>query len=144
MFIYTGKLNYKELDDFIESERKDVFHLKESEVQEAVINYLESKDCNFHPSFSGLKAKSYGQKVFMKKQGMRKGYPDIVIYKMCGGYGALFLELKTVVGTVSKEQKEKMKQLLKNGYACSVSKGYYDAIKKINKYFDGEAILYKE
>ena len=128
---------------FIETEKKDNDYFKESQIQNMVIQFLEQNDIDFHPSFNGIKIKSIGQASFMKRQGMRKGHPDLTIEKKAGGHEVLFLELKTIKNSLSKEQKKWNKKKIAEGYAVSVSHGYYDAIYKIKKYLEGEPILWK-
>ena len=128
---------------FIETEKKDNDYFKESQIQNMVIQFLEQNDIDFHPSFNGIKIKSIRQASFMKRQGMRKGHPDLTIEKKAGGHEVLFLELKTIKNSLSKEQKEWNKKKIAEGYAVSVSHGYYDAIYKIKKYLEGEPILWK-
>lgn len=128
---------------FIETEKKDKDYFKESQIQNMIIQYLESNNIDFHVSFNGLKIKSFGQRRFMKSQGMRKGHSDLIIEKKNGTHEVLFLELKTIKGVLSKEQSAWIKKKLHDGYAVSVSYGYYDAIYKIAKYLNNETIYYK-
>lgn len=118
--------------------------LSESQVQNYIVSWLDSHGIEYHPSFSGLRIKSFGQRRFMKSQGMKKGHTDLTIYSQVKNYGVLFLEVKTINGVLSKEQKEKLKKFSNLGYACSVSKGYYDSIYKILKYLKGEPILWRD
>ncbi len=128
----------------IEIEQRDPQPLKESEVQALVFKYLEDRGLDSHPSLSGIKAKSWGQIKFMKSQGIRKGHPDLMIEEPAGKYQIFFLELKKIGGKLSDEQKEWIKRHKKKGHACSVSYGYYDAIYKIEKYLQGEPVIWEE
>lgn len=143
MFILENVKTEEDFLRFIETEKKDNDYFKESQIQNMVIQFLEQNDIDFHPSFNGIKIKSIGQASFMKRQGMRKGHPDLTIEKKAGGHEVLFLELKTIKNSLSKEQKEWNKKKIAEGYAVSVSHGYYDAIYKIKKYLEGEPILWK-
>lgn len=125
----------------IEKKDKDIF--RESQIQSMVVKWLEDNKIDFHPSFSGLKA-SFGQRTFMKKQGMRSGHPDLIIEKKAGNHEVLFLELKTTKNNLTKEQKKWVEKKTREGYAVSVGHGYYDTIYKIVKYLDGKPILYKD
>ena len=102
----------------IEIEQRDPQPLKESEVQASVFKYLEDRDLDSHPSLSGIKAKSWGQ--------------------------ILYLELKKIGGRLDAYQKEWLKKHIAKGHACSVSYGYYDAIYKIEKYLQGEPVIWEE
>lgn len=128
----------------IEVEYRDPQPLKESEVQALVFKYLEDRDLDSHPSLSGIKAKSWGQIKFMKSQGIKKGHPDLMIEEPAGKYQIFFLELKKIGGKLSEEQKEWLKRHKKKGHAVSVSYGYYDAIYKIEKYLQGEPVIWEE
>lgn len=143
MFILENIKTEEDFLRFIETEKKDNDYFKESQIQNMVIQFLEYNNIDFHPSFNGIKIKSIGQAKFMKRQGMRKGHPDLTIEKKAGGHEVLFLELKTIKNSLSKEQKEWNKKKIAEGYAVSVSHGYYDAIYKIKKYLEGEPILWK-
>lgn len=138
------ELTYTHLEELIKKEKENRTGFLEATIQNMVVAWLENNNYEFHPSFSGLRTKSWGQRQFMRNQGMRKGYPDIALYEKRGDYGGLFIELKTVRGEVSIEQKSRMQKLLDRGYACSVGKGYYDSIYKILKYLGGEPILWQE
>lgn len=127
----------------IEVERIDPQPLKESEVQALVFKYLEDRDLDSHPSLSGIKAKSWGQIRFMKSQGIRKGHPDLMIEEPAGKYQIFFLELKKIGGKLSDDQKEWLKRHIAKGHAVSVSYGYYDAIYKIEKYLQGEPVIWE-
>lgn len=134
--------NIKREEDFlrlIEVEKKDKDNFKESQIQNMVIQFLKDNNILFHTSFNGLKA-SKGQARFMKSQGLTSGHPDLTIYKRVGNNDLLFLELKTVKGKLSENQKLYIRELIKNGYIVSVAYGYYDAVYKIKKYLEGSAI----
>lgn len=126
----------------IEIEFRDHQPLKESEVQALVFKYLEDRDLDSHPSLSGIKAKSWGQIRFMKSQGIKKGHPDLIIEEPAGKYQIFFLELKKIGGKLSEDQKEWFKRHIAKGHAVSVSYGYYDAIYKIEKYLQGEPVIW--
>ncbi len=135
--------NIKTEEDFlrlIEVEKKDKDNFKESQIQKMVIQFLKDNNILFHTSFNGLKA-SKGQARFMKSQGLIGGHPDLTIYKKVGNNDLLFLELKTVKGKLSENQKLYIRELIKNGYIVSVTYGYYDAVYRIKKYLEGSAIM---
>ena len=141
MFILENVETTEQLLKFIEVEKKDSDYFKESQIQNMVAKFLIDNDIDFHPSMSGLKA-THGQARFMKSQGIRAGHPDLIIEKKAGGYDVLFLELKTVKGKLSDCQRDWINKKVKEGYAVSVSYGYYDAIYKIKKYLEDEPIVY--
>lgn len=135
--------NIKTEEDFlrlIEVEKKDKDNFKESQIQNMIIQLLKNNNLKYHTSFNGIKA-SKGQARFMKSQGLESGHPDLTIYKRVGNNDLLFLELKTVKGKLSENQKLYIKELIEDGYIVSVSYGYYDAVYKIKKYLEGDAVM---
>lgn len=52
--------------------------------------------------------------------------------------------LMYIIDTDDLSRIEKLKKFSALGYACSVSKGYYDATYKILKYLKGEPVLWQE
>lgn len=143
MFILENIESEEQYLKFIEIEKKDKDIFRESQIQSMVVKWLDENKIDFHPSFTGLKA-SYGQRRFMKQQGMRSGHPDLIIEKKVGKHEVLFLELKTTKNNLTKEQKKWVEKKIREGYAVSVAYGYYDTIYKIVKYLDGKPILYED
>ena len=119
-------------------------HLSEERIQEIVIAYLDDKNIICEPSMSGIRVKSYKTRRKMKEQGVKKGYPDLTIKKFNGISTTFCLELKTIIGKLSKEQKEMLNRTKAEHIPCSVSYGVNDALYKINKYLAGEPIIWKE
>ena len=118
--------------------------LKEEDIQLLTVEYLENKGLFFHPSMSGIYTDSFKVRKRMKKQGVRKGYPDLYIIKNNGKDKILFLELKSLSGRLSDEQKNILRVMKSEGLCVSVSYGIYDAIYKIEKYLAGEPIIWNE
>lgn len=119
-------------------------HLSEERIQEIVIAYLDDKNIICEPSMSGIRIKSFKTRKKMKEQGVKKGYPDLTIKKFNGISTTFCLELKTIIGKLSKEQKEMLNRTKAEHIPCSVSYGLNDALYKINKYLAGEPIIWKE
>ena len=74
----------------------------------------------------------------LERQGMKKGFPDNFIAESNGKYHGLFIELKRAkkhLSRVSKEQREWVKALNKNGYAAYVCYGAEAAKKVVLEYF---------
>ena len=140
MYILEDFKSDEEYLKLIEVEKKDRDYFKESQIQNMVIQFLRNNNLKYHTSFNGIKA-SFGQMRFMKSQGLAGGHPDLTIYKKVGNNDLLFLELKTIKGKLSKSQKEYIRDLIEDGYIVSVSYGYYDAVYKIKKYLEGEAVI---
>lgn len=56
----------------------------------------------------------------MKKEGVRKGVPDIAIMFPAQGYHGMFLELKIKPNKPSKEQEEWIDRLMRSAYFATV------------------------
>lgn len=73
--------------------------------------------------------------VHLKAQGVKSGVPDICLPVPRGGYHGLYIEMKRREKFhVSKEQKEWILALIKQGYKARVCLGAEDAIMEITKY----------
>lgn len=70
-----------------------------------------------------------------KREGLRAGYPDLILDYASGGFYGLKIEMKrTKGGVVSPEQKKWEQILLANGYAYYTCRGADAAIKAIREY----------
>lgn len=108
--------------------------------QEQIFKWAKANQIKFpelqllNASLNGVRL-SRGQRVKMKRQGMRKGYPDIFLPVPTHQYAGLFIELKRVKGGyASKEQQEWIAQLLRQKYKALVAKGHEEAIDIIKSY----------
>lgn len=73
--------------------------------------------------------------VALKKQGVKRGVPDMCLPVPRGGFNGLYIELKRVKGgTVSDEQREWINALNAQGYRAVVCCGAQEAIKTIREY----------
>jgi hypothetical protein len=76
----------------------------------------------------------------LKAEGVRKGFPDMMLLKPVGGYYGLFIELKRIKGgSVSPEQNDWLHWLGSQGFMVAVCKGADEARKTIKCYL-GEAV----
>lgn len=86
-----------------------------------------------HIPNEGKRTKSTGGRL--KKEGLRKGYPDIVLNVSRQDYHGLFLELKRKRGyKVTKEQKEWIIKLNRQGNAAAFCYGWEQAWEFIYAY----------
>lgn len=77
--------------------------------------------------------------VNLKRQGVRKGVPDIFLPVARGGYHGLFVELKRKNGgRVQAEQMNWIQELNAQGYLALVVRGGDRAIDLLTKYIKGE------
>jgi hypothetical protein len=73
----------------------------------------------------------------LKAEGVKKGYPDIALNVARGGYYGLFIELKTLTGRASPEQKYWIERLNAAGNYAMVCKGWLSAKETIESYLSG-------
>lgn len=79
-----------------------------------------------------------GQAVKAKKSGNKKGVPDIVLPYKNKSYSGLYLELKTLKGRASKEQKDFIQYLISQGYFACVCHGSKNSIEVIQNYIENK------
>lgn len=73
--------------------------------------------------------------VALKKQGVKRGVPDMCLPVSRGGYHGLYIELKRQKGgTVSDEQREWIAALNSQGYKAIICHGAEEAIEQIRGY----------
>ena len=115
----------------------------ESQIQQAVIQWCQSQEYKGRPLAyyvahvpnGGNMSARAGNKL--KKEGVQKGYPDLLMDIPMGDYHGLRLELKRLTGgIVSKEQKERIGVLLEEGYQAVVVRGYDETIEAIQEYLN--------
>ena len=97
-------------------------------------------------SLNGVRL-TIGNAVKAKKQGLKKGFPDIFLPVPRGGYHGLFIELKIkpyrnhkgkmVYPKVSKEQEWWITGLEYHGYRAVVCNGFDAAVDEIKDYLKG-------
>jgi hypothetical protein len=73
----------------------------------------------------------------LKAEGVKKGFPDLQLNLPRGGFAGLFIELKSLTGRTSPEQKEWLKRLNAGGNRAVVCKGWLAAQTEIINYLDG-------
>ncbi|MBP9988099.1 MAG: VRR-NUC domain-containing protein, partial [Ruminococcus sp.] len=75
----------------------------------------------------------------LKRQGLKKGVPDIFILAPKGKYHGMAIETKKIGQKPTKEQKQFLAELEKHGYYCYVAnKGWSDAAEIITNYLNVE------
>lgn len=75
--------------------------------------------------------------VKMKREGVRRGVPDIFLPVARNGAHGLFIELKRLKGgTLKPPQKNMIKRLLVQKYQVKVCRGWKEAAKAIVDYLD--------
>ncbi len=70
-----------------------------------------------------------------KRQGMKKGYPDIFLPVTTFQFAGLYIELKRIKGgSVSPEQKTWLARLAEQKYKAVVCRGWREAVETIKDY----------
>lgn len=123
---------------------------EESLLQMQVVNHLRQ----FHPDVlftasiqenaSGGRTKTGKWVINLRQAGRRKamgykaGTPDLMIFepRLLGQmhYKGLFVEMKTIKGTASEDQRIFLAELIRRGYKTAVCKGVADAVDTITAY----------
>ena len=108
--------------------------------QAKVIAWARASERNYpylqllHCSLNGVKM-TKAQAVRAIAQGMKKGVADLFLPVKQGGYGGLYIEMKSAKGRISIEQSKFLKDVSDNGYAAFVCYSADDAIKRIEDYY---------
>ena len=108
--------------------------------QAKVIAWAKANERNYpylwllHCSLNGVKM-TKAQAVRAIAQGMKKGVADLFLPVKQGGYGGLYIEMKSAKGRISIEQSKFLKDVNDNGYAAFVCYSADDAIKRIEDYY---------
>lgn len=107
--------------------------LSESQQQIAVVEYCDARGipCAHIPN-EGKRNKYAGAQL--KRQGLRKGFPDLVIPVARGKYHSLYIEMKDYGGKPTKEQVEWIHKLRAQGMCAFVCIGARNAIELIERY----------
>ena len=72
----------------------------------------------------------------MVRNGYIKGFPDLLIYEAKGAYHGLAIEIKTIKGRATKEQKKWITDLQERGWRAEVCKGLPAILKLIDMYMN--------
>lgn len=111
---------------------------RESLEQQAFIQWCDLRSdarCIFAIPNGGLRTKA--QAGILKAEGVRPGVPDLMLPKARGGASGLFIEMKWGDGRETKEQAQRIAELVGDGYACIVAWGAEAAIEYTKLYLEG-------
>ena len=70
----------------------------------------------------------------MKAEGVKPGVPDYCLPVARDGFHGLYIELKSLVGYASREQKQWIEDLRAEGYRCEVCRGWERAWEVLREY----------
>ena len=76
------------------------------------------------------------ERVRLHGEGVLAGMPDLCVLRRSKGFGGLFVEMKTKIGVVSKEQGCIARQLNGEGYLCVIARSADEGFKIIEEYLD--------
>ena len=113
--------------------------LKEKNEQALFVRYCDLKgiNCVHIPNgmpLGGIKNK-YAYINMLKSQGMRVGFPDLIVFAKNKKYDMLFLEFKREkLGKLSQKQKDWINWLNENGYYARSVKGNKEAVQVLEDY----------
>lgn len=117
-------------------------NITEEAVTVAVVEYCSLRGVPVaHVPNEGKRSPQMGARL--KKMGMQKGFPDLVIPLPRGNYHGLYIELKVGYNKTTADQKRWLTKLNANGYAATACWGMDEAINTINTYLRGEEISLK-
>ena len=86
----------------------------------------------YHIPNEGKRSNYQGTKL--KREGLKKGVPDLCLPVPRKNYHGLYIEMKYGNGRTSKEQKEWIKKLNEQGYKAVVCNGFEEARNTIEEY----------
>ena len=110
--------------------------MSETSLQSNVVKYikLQYPNVRYCASLGGQYQRYPSQRNKAKATGYVRGFPDLVIYEAKGGFFGLFLEIKTLKGYPTTEQKQWIVDLTERGYMAKCIKGIDAIIKQIDEY----------
>ena len=116
--------------------------MSEERLQSEVVKYIGYKypKARYCASLGGQYQPFQSQRNRARKTGYVKGFPDLFIYesRTVDGitYHGLALEIKTIKGRATKEQKEWIESLNERGYKAEVVKGLPAILDLIDSYLN--------
>ncbi len=75
----------------------------------------------------------------LKAEGVKRGVPDLCLPVARGGFHGLYIELKALDGTATREQRRWVVALRLQGYRAEVCRGWCEARALIVAYLQGDA-----
>lgn len=106
----------------------------EAHEQIAVVQFCMYKDIPIFAIPNGG-SRNKLEAINLKRQGVKKGVPDLCVPVAKRGYHGLYIEMKYGKGKTSKPQDEWLELLNNNGYLARVCVGADEAINLIQWYF---------
>ena len=110
--------------------------MSEDRLQSEVIRYIQLQypKARYCASLGGHYPPYQSQRTRARRTGSSKGFPALFIYEARNGYNGLALEIKTIKGRATKEQKEWIAALQKRNYKAEICKGLPAILQLIDDY----------
>ena len=110
--------------------------MSEERLQSEVLRYIQLQypKARYCASLGGQYQPYQSQRNRARRTGYSKGFPDLFIYEARNGYNGLALEIKTIKGRATKEQKEWIAALQKRNYKAEICKGLPAILQLIDDY----------
>lgn len=114
---------------------EDSFQIKCAEfTKKELLRRGYSQKLFFHPPNGGNRSQREGAKL--KLMGTQPGVSDIFLMIRLGGYSGFICELKNFEGTLSKDQKEFLPAMAKQGFLCVVINSLEVYKENVTAYLD--------
>ncbi len=112
--------------------------MSEARLQSEVVKYIQLQypKVRYCASLGGQYQPFQSQRNRARKTGYVKGFPDLFIYEPRKRFHGLALEIKTLKGRATKEQKEWIEALNERGYKAEIVKGLPDILDLIDSYLN--------
>jgi hypothetical protein len=112
----------------------------EKDIHKSVCQYLKTfyPKCLFNSDMAGVRLTLIGLRKSASQLRSTNGFPDIFIPEPKAGFYGLFLELKSIRGKTSPEQKQWHSDLSDRGYMVQVCKGFDEAKKVLDIYLKAQ------
>lgn len=82
--------------------------------------------------------RSFKMAAWLRREGLRKGLPDLMLAVPRGPFHGMFIEMKTSTGKPTSEQLELMTLLRLQDYNVIMARGATEAIRAITAYLGGK------
>ena len=119
--------------------------LKEEDIQGVFMQYAKMYlrgDSDLVFSIPNEAKRSFAVVAHMKKLGLTKGVPDVMVAIPRGNFHGLFIEFKSAKGRVRPEQEAFLKKLKTQNYCVAVCRDSKAAIDLFLKYLNLEKPVY--
>lgn len=122
--------------------------MKEKDIQKAIIKWTQQAgvrrrfpDLKLLHHIPNERICSAQQGMELKRMGVKRGVPDLVLPVPSNGFHGLYIELKTETGKPSAEQMWWLSELSARGYKTVICYGFEEAINTIVSYLSTEGDL---